>query len=156
MRGFASCWIALVLVGCSKPADRPAEDTMGEAPAAADAAAAISLADIAGTWSVRTMPESGDSVLVSYEMVIGADGSGWTINFPNRDPIPVRVVAVEGDSILSEAGPFESVLRKGVQVSTQQVTRLQDGKLMGRTVARYAVSGPDTVRQLRFEGTRAP
>ncbi len=156
MRGFASCCIALVLVGCSKPADRPAEDTMGEAPAAADAAAAISLADVAGTWSVRTMPENSDSTLVTSEMVIGADGSSWSLNFPKRDPIPVRVVAVEGDSIMTEAGPFESVLRKGVQVSTQQVYRLQDGKLVGTTVARYAVSGPDTVRRLRFEGTRAP
>ena len=156
MRGFASCWIALVLVGCSKPADRPAEDTMGEAPPAADAAAAISLADVSGTWSVRTMPENSDSTLVTYEMVIGADGSGWTINFPNRDPIPVRVVTVEGDSIMSEAGPFESVLRKGVQVSTQVVSRVQDGKLVGTTVARYQVTGPDSVARLRFEGTRAP
>jgi len=156
MRGFASCWIALVLVGCGKPADRPADDTMGEAPPAAAAAGAISLADVAGTWNVRTMPESGDSTLVTYELVVGADGSGWSINFPNRDPIPARVLAVEGDSIVTEAGPFESVLRKGVQVSTHQVTRLQDGKLVGTTVARYAVSGPDTVRRLRFEGTRAP
>ena len=89
-------------------------------------------------------------------MVATADRSGWSINFPNREPIPVRVVAVEGDSIMTEAGPFESVLRKGVQVSTQVVSRLQDGKLVGTTVARYAVSGPDTVARLRFEGTRAP
>ncbi len=155
MRGFVSCWIALVLVGCSKPADRPAEDTMGEAPAA-DAPAAISLADLAGTWSVRTMPEDGDSTLVTYRMVIGAEGAGWTINFPDRDPIPVRVLTVEGDSIMSESGPFESVLRKGVQVNTEQVTRLKDGKLVGKTLARYAVSGPDTLRRLRFEGTREP
>ena len=157
MRRFASCGIAVVLIGCGKPADKPADDTMGEAPAAdAAAPAGISLADVAGTRSMRTMPESGDSTLVTYEMVVGADGSGWSITFPKRDPIPVRVVAVEGDSIMTEAGPFESVLRKGVQVSTQVVSRLQDGKLVGTTVARYAVSGPDTVRQLRFEGTRAP
>ena len=150
MRRFASCCIAVALIGCGKPADKPADDTMGEAPAG------ISLADVAGTWSLRTMPESGDSTLVTYEMVVGADGSGWSITFPKRDPIPVRVVAVEGDSIVTEAGPFESVLRKGVQVTTHQVFRLQDGKLMGTTVARYAVSGPDTVARLRFEGTRAP
>ncbi len=102
------------------------------------------------------MPENSDSTLVTSEMVISADGSSWSLNFPKRDPIPVRVVAVEGDSIMTEAGPFESVLRKGVQVSTQQVYRLQDGKLVGTTVARYAVSGPDTVRRLRFEGTRKP
>jgi hypothetical protein len=68
----------------------------------------------------------------------------------------VRVVAVEGDSIMSEAGPFESALRKGVQVSTDIVTRLQDGKVVGTAVARYKVSGPDSVARLTFEGTRAP
>lgn len=31
-----------------------------------------------------------------------------------------------------------------------------DGKLVGTTVARYATRGPDTLRNLRFESTRAP
>ena len=48
MRRFASCGIAVVLIGCGKPADKPADDTMGEAPAG------ISLADVAGTWNVRS------------------------------------------------------------------------------------------------------
>jgi hypothetical protein len=63
---------------------------------------------------------------------------------------------VDGDSIVSESGPFESVLRKGVQVNTRVVSRLQDGKLVGRTTARYQVSGADTVAHLNFEGTRVP
>ena len=156
MRGVTSCWIAFVLVGCDKPADRPADTTVGEAPAMDAAPATISLADVAGTWKVRSMVEGSESTVVTYDMVATADRSGWSINFPDRDPIPVRIVAVEGDSIVSEAGPFESVLRKGVQVSTQVVSRLQDGKLVGTTVARYQVTGPDTVARLRFEGTRAP
>ncbi len=90
-------------------------------------------------------------------MVATADSSGWSIKFPKRDkPVPVRIIAVEGDSIVSESGPFESVLRKGVQVNTRVVSRLQDGKLVGTTVARYKVTGPDTVARLRWEATRAP
>ncbi len=85
-----------------------------------------------------------------------ANTSGWTFNFPNRKPVPVRVVAVDGDSIVTEAGPFESVLRKGVQVTSRTVNRLQDGKLVGATVARYATSRPGSVLRLRFEGTHAP
>lgn len=150
MRRFARCCIAVVLIGCGKPADKPADETMGEAPAT------ISLADVAGIWNVRMTLEGSEGTVVTYDMVTTADRSGWSINFPNREPIPVRVVAVEGDSVVTEAGPFESVLRKGVQVSTHVVSRLQDGKMVGTTVARYAVSGPDTVARLRFEGTRAP
>ena len=131
-------------------------DTTAAAPAAPAAPAPISLADVAGKWAVRTMAESGDSTLLSYEMVAGADTSGWSFLFPNRKPVPMRVVAVAGDSIVTEAGPFESVLRKGVQVRVVNVTRLQDGKLVGATTARYATRGPDSVAHLRFEGTRAP
>lgn len=158
VRRFAICCCAVVLAACTKAKEEPAMDAMADAPAA-DAAAApatMSLADVAGKWNVRTMTESGDSTLVTYEMVASADSSGWTLNFPKRKPIPVRVVAVDGDSIVTEAGPFESVLRKGVQVTTRTVNRLQDGKLVGATVARYVGGGPDSVRNLRFEGTRAP
>jgi hypothetical protein len=155
MRGLASCCIALAMVGC-KPAEKPAETTVGEAPAKEEAPAAVSLADMAGTWKVRSTVEGSENTVVTYDMVVTPDSSGWTITFPNREPIPVRVVAVEGDSVVTEAGPFESALRKGVQVNTHVVSRLQDGKLVGTTVARYQVTGPDTVARLRFEGTRAP
>lgn len=156
MRGMTSCWIALVLVGCNKPADRPADTTVGEAPAMEAAPATISLADVAGTWKVTSKVEGNEGTVVTYDMVATADRSGWSIKFPKREPIPVRIVAVEGDSIVSESGPFESVLRKGVQVNTRVVSRLQDGKLVGTTVARYQVTGPDTVARLSWEGTRAP
>jgi len=127
------------------------------APAAAPAPAPIKLADVAGKWAVRLMPESGDSTLAKYELVATADSSGWVLNFPKRKPVPIRVLAVAGDSIVGEAGPFESVLRKGVKVTmSRSVYRLQDGKLVGATTAHYATKGPDSVANLRFEATRAP
>jgi hypothetical protein len=147
---------AIALVGCNKPKEEPAVESTAAAPAAPAAPAPLALADIAGKWSVRTMAETGDSVLVSYELVASSDTSGWTLNFPKRKAIPMRVVAVAGDSVVTEAGPFESALRKGIQVSVQSVTRLQDGKMVGTTIAHYATSGADSVRNLRFEGTRAP
>jgi len=154
MRAVTSCWIALALVGCSKPADKAGQAAQEEASATAEATAGISLADVAGTWSIRSTVRGKESTVVAYDMVATGDRDGWSINFPDRDPIPVRVVAVEGDSIVSEAGPFESVLRKGVQVSTRVVSRLQGDKLVGTTTAHYQVTGPDSVAQLDFEGTR--
>jgi hypothetical protein len=147
---------AIALVGCNKPKEEPAMESTAAAPEAPAAPAPLALADIAGKWSVRTMAETGDSVLVTYELVASSDTSGWTLNFPKRKPIPMHVVAVAGDSVVTEAGPFESALRKGIKVSVQNVTRLQDGKMVGTTIAHYATSGADSVRNLRFEGTRAP
>jgi hypothetical protein len=157
MRRTALCCCAVILVvGCNKPKEQPPAT---EAPAAAAetpaAPASLTLADLAGKWNMRTMPENSDSTLVSYEMVATGDTTGWVFHFAKRKPVPVRVVAVGGDSIVLEAGPYESVLRKGVQVTTHSVSRLQDGKLVGATTAHYAKSGPDSVRQLRVEGTRA-
>ena len=125
------------------------------APATPTAAATISLADVAGKWKVRATDEAGGNV-VETELVATADTSGWTLTGPKRKPIPVRVVAVGGDSIVTEAGPYESFILKGVQVRTRTVNRLQGGKLVGTTEARYATKGGDSVAQRPMEGTREP
>jgi hypothetical protein len=146
MRCFALICTAVVLAGCGKPADRApqdqaAMDTASPAQAAPAAApATISLADVAGRWKLRTTDESGGTP-VETELKATADTSGWTMTFPKRKPVPVRVVAVGGDSIVTEAGPFESFILKGVQVRTRTVNRLQDGKLVGTTEAHYALKG---------------
>ena len=161
MRGLGLCCCVAVLVGCQKPKEQPAADTtaMAEpapAPAPAPAAPApISLADVAGKWTMRTMPENADTTLVTYELVAKSGTSGWVFSFPKRKPVPVKVTA-SGDSLITEAGPYESVLRKGIQVTTNSVMRLKDGKLVGTTVAHYKTTGPDTVRMLRVEGTKKP
>ncbi|MGH7526834.1 MAG: hypothetical protein ACREMX_09020 [Gemmatimonadales bacterium] len=156
MRRLALCCCAVVLAGCSKSKDQPPEDAMAGVTAAPPAAAAIALADVAGKWTVRLMPETGDTTLSTYEMVATGDTTGWAIHFPKRSPVPVRVVAMDGDSIVTEAGPFESVLRKGVQVTSRSVNRLQDGKLVSVITAHYKTKGPDSVLTLRSEATRAP
>jgi len=153
MRFFVSLCCAAVVAGCSKPDAPPAQDTTA---VAAPAPTPISLAEVAGKWTVRTMAENSDSVLVTSEMTATADTSGWVTIVPGRPPLPTRVIEVAGDSITTEFGPFESVLRPGVQVTTRTVMRLRDGKLVGSLVARYVTTGADSVTRLRLEATRAP
>jgi hypothetical protein len=157
MRYLGLCCCVAMLVGCQKPKEQPAADTTAmSAPAPAPAPAApapISLADVAGKWTMRTMPENSDTTLITYELV--ADSAGWTFNFPKRKPVKAKVSA-SGDSIVADAGPYESVLRKGIQVTTHGVLRLKDGKLEGTTVAHYKTTKPDSVRTLRVEGTKKP
>ena len=158
MRAAAFCSGLAVLVACAKAEKQPATDTGAAPPTAAPAAtatpAALSLSSLAGKWAVRGTTEDAKSTVVTFDMVATADTSGWTINFPKRAPIPARIVALAGDSVVTEAGPYESVIRKGVQVTTRTTLRLQDGKLAGTTVAHYATTGPDSVVSLRMEGTR--
>jgi hypothetical protein len=141
------------LAGCGGDGGEGEATTAGEQTTAA-APGTISLADVAGRWDMRAMTESGDSTLLTYEMNATADTSGWSLIFPDRAPVPVRVVAVDADSIMIEAGPYESALRKGLMVTTHGVSWLQGGKLVGMTIARYATAGPDSVLIARIEGTR--
>ena len=162
MRRIGICCCAVVLLACGKTKDNsamnqgaePATDsaTMAPAPAPAPAApAAISLADVKGKWKMKSMAEGSDSALVEY--TLDAADAGWTLHFPKRAPVASKPTA-DGDSIVADAGPYESVLRKGTKVTTHSVFRLQDGKLVGTTVAHYATKGADSVRNLRSEGTR--
>jgi hypothetical protein len=158
MRRIGTCCCAVVLLACGQGKDNPAMDqaaqpatdsaTMAPAPAAP---AAISLADVKGKWKMKTMAEGSDSTLVEY--TLDAGDAGWTLHFPRRPPVPTKPTA-DGDSIVADAGPYESALRKGVKVTTHSVFRLQDGKLVGMTVAHYATKGADSVLSLRSEGTR--
>jgi len=155
MRRIALLSCAAVLIGCAK-SDQPAADTTPVAPPPAPPPKTIALSDVAGKWNVKGMNEAGDSTLVTYVFNATADTTGWTMTFPGRKPVPVHVVGVSGDSIMIEAGPYPSVLRKGVNVRTSGAFRLQDGKIVGMTTARYSVKTADSVRKVRTEGMKAP
>jgi len=138
---------AALLAACAKPDAPP--------PAVPAPPAAVNLADFAGTWTSQVMAEGNDSVLVTNTIVATADPAGWTLTLPGRAPMALRV-STSGDSVVAEVGPYESVLRPGVQVSTRSAMKLEGGMLVGMTVAQYAGGGADSVRVLRTRGTRNP
>ena len=155
MRRFAFFCSAAILVGCGKSEVPPARDTTAMASPTPESRPALSLADLAGKWKLRSTDEAGGNVVES-ELTATADSSDWTWTRPDGKTVPMRVVAVGGDSLITEAGPYESALRKGVQVRSRMVLRLQEGKLVGTSEARYSLKGGDSVAQRPTQGTRAP
>ena len=97
---------------------------------------------------------SGDTTPTTYVLTATGTTNGWTITFPGRAAIPTKV-AVDGDSIMLSAGPYPSVRRKGVQVTTYSIARLQSGRLNGTTTAHYKVKSADSVLVLTTSGDRA-
>lgn len=148
-RATAFCCTLLLAAACAPSEEQPGTETATEGAAVAT----ISLADIAGRWTIRAIPETGDTT-VTYELIATANTEGWTVNFPGRDPLPARVWT-SGDSITLDVGPYESVLRPGIMVTTHSIGRLQAGMLAGTFVAQYS-TGPDSILHGKFEGTRAP
>lgn len=148
------CCAALAVVACAKPADQ----TVVDSPAAADvapAAATISLADLAGKWTLNAVPETGDTTPTVVTMTVTPDATGSTFTFANGLVVPVTLTA-SGDSIMASAGPYASVRREGVQVTTLGVLRREGDGLRGTTTAHYQGGGADSVVVLRTTATRAP
>jgi hypothetical protein len=162
MRASAVFSCAILLIACAKKEQKAADTTAAAAPAAAPApppapvpAATLSLADLAGKWTGPSRPENSDSVLVIATITATGDTSGWTLSLPKRPAIPFHV-SVSGDSLLFSNGPYESVLRKGVQVTNTGVLHKQGDKLVGINIAHYKSTGADSVRRIRMELTRQP
>jgi len=148
MRSVSLALIGLLLA-CGQAGKAPIADSTAVAIAPP---ATVDLASLAGTWTLRTTPDGQDTVITS-EIVTTGTTEGWTMTMSGRDPVPVRV-RVDGDSIMTETGPFPSVLRKGATVTTSAVYHVQDGKLVGTLVARYAGAAGDSVLTGRQEATR--
>jgi hypothetical protein len=157
MRFSALLGCAALLAGCTKADDRSADtgtvDTMKPAQETARAGT-VSLSDFAGTWKLRSTDVGGGNP-VQTEMRATADKSGWTLIGPDRKTYPVRVVTVAGDSVVTESGPRPSFVRKGAQVTTRTVYRLQGDQLVGRIESRFKIAGRDSVGQRISTGTRS-
>ena len=156
MRHSALLCCAILLVGCSK-ADTAA-DTAAVAdtsmPAAAVEPTPMSLDQVAGKWNVRsTSTDPADTVVTTYVLDAKADTAGWTMQFPTGAPVAMHIMSMGGDSLVTEAGPFDSRRVKGVKVHVVATWRVRDGKLSGTTVAHYETK-PPTTKNLVSEGTR--
>ena len=143
--------VLVVAAACAKQ-ETPAADTAAAAPPPPKA---LALADVAGNWTQKAYKEGTDSLMVTGDVSGTADAAGWMITLPGRKAMPMTV-SVDGDSMMTASGPYESVLRKGVQVTTNGVLRMKDGMLVGSTTAHYTVKTADSVLHLRMELTRKP
>lgn len=148
---------AVIIAACAGDKSATSDSAAGTVtPAAETTPRVISLADVAGKWNMRAVPEAGaDTTTTTYVLNATADMTGWTITFPGGAPIPAQPMA-GGDSITIDAGPYDSVRRKGVKVRTTSVARVEGTSLVGTVIARYATTGADSVLRLRFTGTRVP
>src|SRR5438094_2833429 len=127
LRVAIACCTSLLLAGCAK-SDQAAKDSAAgtaaapaaAAPAPAPAPTPLSLADVAGKWQMRAVPESGtDTTATTYVLTATADTTGWMITFPSGLKVPLHI-ALSGDSVIAKTGTFASQRRKGVKVMTEK------------------------------------
>jgi hypothetical protein len=143
-------FVVVFLLACAEEATEEATDEAADTTAVVG----ISLADLAGTWDMRTTStDPADTYVNEYQIVI--DGAAWTMHFPDRDPVSVTAV-VEGDNVITDSEPFESVRLPGTMVTTHGVFHMEGDRLVGDVTATWQMAAGDSVGRLRTEGTRAP
>lgn len=151
MQRLIPLFAALFLLGCAEEATEEATDEAADTTAVVEG---ISLADLAGTWNMRTTStDPADTLVNEYQIVV--DEAGWTMLFPDRDPVSATAV-VDGDNVVTDSEPFESVRNPGTMVTTHTVFHMEGDRLVGDVTATWQTAAGDSTGQLRTEGTRAP
>jgi len=122
MRRLVSLSLALVLV----PAALAAQAKGPTIPKAA-----------VGSWTNKAMTGPKDSVVATNTTTISADGK-ITVQFPGRPLLTGRLLAAGGDSVATEVGPYESVVKKGLKVTTKTVSHYRGSASTGTFDAKYS------------------
>ena len=149
MRTAALAGCLALLAACT-----PAPEQAEAPPPAPPAAPPATLADFAGTWNTTTTL-TGVTAPVESQLVGSADGSTWTLVFTGRDPVPLQA-SVVGDSLIAVSAEYESVVNKGVRVTTRTAAVRSGADLVGNIVATYKTAAGDSVVTGTFRSTRAP
>lgn len=141
--------LAAFLVACG-PREEPATDTA----AMAAGPAALTPADIAGTWNGVSTVEGQDSVVRWTVISTGTEGRAVFAGMPDTVTF---THTFDADSFVAVSAPYTNQMMPGKpRVTTRAVGRLVDGKIVG-TGTDMLVSKPDSiVSRARFEATKAP
>jgi hypothetical protein len=91
-----------------------------------------------GVWEGRSTVGPRDSVIATYTLTVMPEASGIRMKLPNRDPQTPRLVAAGGDSLVTETGPYDSVARPGLKVTTRTISHFKGDSLFGTFEGRYS------------------
>jgi len=110
-------------------------------------------AGIAGRWEGKSMMGAKDSVIATFVVTAKATAKGWTMKLQGRPTLPARVIAAGGDSVVTEIGPYSSILRKGQRVTTRTTGHYNGDTMTGTFEATFAngdvVHGKTTATRTR-------
>lgn len=101
----------------------------------------------------KEQPPAADTTVATAVLVATPDTSGWVMELSSKVKVKNHVT-FSGDGVTVKSEPYASMRRKGKQVWSESVYRLENGKLVGLMVAHYAKSGADSVLRLKAEGTK--
>ena len=137
------------IIACGT-AETPPADTA----AMAAAPAALTEADVAGTWSGNLMAEGSDSVVATWtDTCAGGTCRLVASNAPN-DTVTFTYT-LSGDSLMYSAGPSKDPM-SGAMVTASGVARIAGNQISGSGVMKLAERPDSVVMRYRFTGSKQP
>ena len=136
---------------CAKGEEMPADSA-----AMAAAPAAITEADVAGTWTGTVTPEGSDSVMAHWTQICAAGTCRFTTQEAPKDTMTATYV-IEGDSVRATSLPYsDAMIAKGAMIIDNWVARVSGSQVTGHGMAKLADKPDSVVMRYRFTGTRTP
>ena len=150
--------LTVLLAACGGGETATADSAADTTAAAAPAPAALTAQDLAGTFNGTSYRDGSDAAPSTWVMVtsVGADNAVTSklVFTGTTDSIPLRVVAIEGDSVRFEMGPYK-LGGNGPEVNTM-ITGRRTADGMAGTYMAHPVAKPDSTILGRWESKKAP
>lgn len=129
-----------------------AETPPADSAAMAAAPAALTDADVSGTWTGTAMMEGTDSVFSHWTQVCGA-GSCTGTNQESPDTVRSTYV-LDADSSMGVTQPFADPTMGGIMVTDNWVARISGNQVTGTGMIKLADRPDSVVARYRFSGSK--
>ena len=137
------------LFACAKGEDAPADSA-----AMAAAPAALTDADVSGTWTGTAMGEAPDTSTVQFTINCGTGACKLTTSAAPNDTIHFTYV-LQADSSVGTSTPYADPQSKAMVVD-HYVARVSAGTVSGNGWVTLADKPDSVVARYRYSGTKAP
>lgn len=141
-----------LIIACAKT---ETAQTDSSAAMAAAMPAALTEADVAGTWTGTSKMEGSDSVAAHWTQVCAAGTCRGTSAEAPKDTV-VSTYTLMADSAVGVSSPYKDPTMKGMEIVDHWVVRIQGGQATGHGMFTLASKPDSVVARYTFEGARAP
>ena len=135
------------IFACAK-AETPPADSAAAAPAA------LTDADVSGTWTGTAIMEGTDSIISHWTQVCSS-GTCRGTSQESPDTV-VSTYVLEADSSRGTTQPFADKTMGGIMVTDNWVARVSGGQVTGTGMFKLADRPDSVLVRYRFTGTKAP
>jgi hypothetical protein len=146
---------AVSFVACAKKENAASDSSAAAAAAAPPAPAAITEADLRGTFTGMSMAEGSDSVIARWTCTNEGTGTDKCVDAAAPKDTITYTHTIDADSVMWTSAPYKPPQPpKSPQVIDKVVGRMSGGKWVG-TFVTTLVSKPDSVvMRGRWEATK--